>query len=259
MVTKMNIERNIVKRENRFFRTIINKLQTSSTTNKECFTFAKEVYHQYENTSNGMESCRNCKKFMSTRYAKSRKDFSSQQSQATIPSESTLQVPSGGGSGSGSGIGSYKLKQKFCVNICNNASCCNNHMQKTCDTCSSAERRGRDYKIDLSPGLVEGGDCLHKSNYNLNLNHNYEPELPIRYTFSDNSSSFSSDEWSNNANNMMPTPKSSENSLTPTFSSSLLCCQKDVVSSCTTLGELELRDFCLKVSIISKQLITDHH
>ncbi|KAI8128670.1 Centrosomin [Lucilia cuprina] len=230
MVNKMNIERNIVKRENRFFRTIISKLQAAAnssnssscnnTINNECYTFeTQEIYRKYESNK------------------RNKKNYTNQQTLPLTKMEDKFAKRSEGAA--------YKLKQKLCVNICNNDEC-QFHSKKSnssskCVKCSSTSlleevtphcSHGltdfnclRDFNLNTTS--CQGvGDYLY--NYCWDIDHQYEPVIPIRYTISDSSL------FGNNDNAVaisLTKSNSSSTSLTlsaPRFSSSLLgCCNTD--------------------------------
>lgn len=144
MVTKMNFERNIAKRENRFFRTIIGKLQRSNT-NNECFTIEKEeIYQQIgaEYNEKPLDGLPNNDNTYDSYYRemKARGDFH----------------------------GEYKLKQKLCVNFCNAA--------KFSTSCSTLDECEQNFIQE------DDEDDYYCCN---NTERNFDPEIPIRYTFSD--------------------------------------------------------------------------
>uniref|UniRef100_A0A1A9WV11 Centrosomin N-terminal motif 1 domain-containing protein n=1 Tax=Glossina brevipalpis TaxID=37001 RepID=A0A1A9WV11_9MUSC len=181
MVTKINIERNIFKRENRFFRAIINKLQSNQN---EYYSFEKEeIYQKFGHlncapTSTSLEANNYCIK----KEPSSHGDFQ----------------------------GEYKFKHKFRVNICNSGcfrtsstSTAANETLPTDDsifgpTCCSVRC---DLAIDEGSGgqslatsseLVgnylqscSGADSCDVVNYSLSETCCEPSEFPIRYTISD--------------------------------------------------------------------------
>lgn len=194
----MNIERNMFKRENRFFRTIINKLQAQNNCN-ECYTIEKEeIYRKFE--KNAREQRHN--KSFNTNYTqdvKARQNYGNQQQQMPLPSPQPEKFRTNSARSTSTG---YNLKQKLCVNICNNNS---NNIPTTpyCDTCSRSNfnRKSSAYYTSSSStndftnsfncvrnftSTDSVGNYLH--NYGLDLGDlQYETEIPIRYTLSDNS------------------------------------------------------------------------
>ncbi|XP_017478098.1 PREDICTED: uncharacterized protein LOC108367907 [Rhagoletis zephyria] len=165
MVTKMSFERNLAKRENRFFRAIIGKLQRSKN---ECFTIEKkEVYQQYAHEFD--EKPVDCNKHYEMNYRdmlKARGDFQ----------------------------GEYLLKQKLCVNYsntsakytkvekCEHSEPESNAVVKRCYLHEGVNRH-RCGSVGISSGDAgrTGVACKEL------VCSDHEPEFPIRYTINDES------------------------------------------------------------------------
>lgn len=157
MVTKMNFERNLAKRENRFFRAIIGKLQRNKN---ECFTIEKEeFYQQYAHEYD--EKPVDCNKQYEMNYRdmlKGRGDFH----------------------------GEYLLKQKLLVNYSNNAK----YSSKVVEKC---EHDLPESKAIVKCCYLNDGCARHRglglSSAGLTCdeleNGGHEPAFPIRYTISD--------------------------------------------------------------------------
>uniref|UniRef100_W8AV66 Centrosomin n=1 Tax=Ceratitis capitata TaxID=7213 RepID=W8AV66_CERCA len=167
MVTKMNFERNLAKKENRFFRAIIGKLQRSKA--NECFTIEKEeIYQQYAHEFD--EKPVDCNKHYEMNYRdmlKARGDFH----------------------------GEYLLKQKLSVNYSNSAKY--NKVVERCEqhdhTESNAIVKSSYHRNDVCSrhrsivGMSKAGDgyCRIGLTCDELQEHTHEPEFPIRYTISD--------------------------------------------------------------------------
>ncbi|XP_067628096.1 uncharacterized protein [Eurosta solidaginis] len=174
MVTKMNFERNLAKRENRFFRAIIGKLQRSKN---ECFTIEKEeIYKQYGHEYD--EKPVDCNKNYETNYydmLKARGDFHAE----------------------------YLLKQKLCVNYSNTSTKYNkvekcerdmpesSALVKNCymhDGCSPHRRQYQHHQCGIGSGSsrysIGVGDGTNIACDELECS-DHEPGFPIRYTISD--------------------------------------------------------------------------
>lgn len=217
MVTKINIERNMIKRENRFFRTIINKLQNQNNCH-ECYTIEKEeIYRKFEKSARERHN-----KTYNSNYSpdlKGKQDYGNQQMSLT-----SFQADK---SRKNSARSAYKLKQKLCVNICNNNSS-NISPTSYCDTCRfDRQTTSAYYNSTTSSDFGNSYNCIRNftstesmedylHNYYLDLGDlKYETEIPIRYTFSDNSL-FGNNET---AGALALRKSSSNSSLTPMFSS----------------------------------------
>ncbi|KAM7341560.1 phosphodiesterase 4D interacting protein centrosomin isoform 2-T2 [Cochliomyia hominivorax] len=228
MVTKMNIERNMIKRENRFFRTIINKLQNQTNCN-ECYTIEKEeIYRKFEHHNNEAQEL--------TQDHSSKQDYGNQR--MSRPKEKARHFPDKPTSAS------YNLKQKVCVNICQNGE---NKTSSCCDTCRRDFRGKSTTTQDLLAFNcirdLASTECVddYLQNYYMDFdNYQFQREIPIRYTFSDNSLSFQPNEGNSNEN--LEKLNESCTSLTPTFSSRLLCCHNDNLEAEFILQAQQLRD-----------------
>uniref|UniRef100_A0A0A1XES6 Centrosomin n=1 Tax=Zeugodacus cucurbitae TaxID=28588 RepID=A0A0A1XES6_ZEUCU len=167
MVTKMNFERNLAKRENRFFRAIIGKLQRNKN---DCFTIEKEeFYQQYAHEYD--EKPVDCNKHYEMNYRdmlKGRGDFH----------------------------GEYLLKQKLLVNYSNNAK----YSSKVVEKCEHdlPEAKSLVKCCYLNEGcarhrsslLSHSGDGSGYGGVGLSCDEledggGLEPAFPIRYTISD--------------------------------------------------------------------------
>lgn len=165
MVTKMNFERNLAKRENRFFRAIIAKLQRNKN---ESFTIEKEEFfqqyaHEYD------EKPIDCNKQYEMNYRdmlKGRGDFH----------------------------GEYLLKQKLLVNYSNNAK----YSSKVVEKCEHdlPESKSIVKCCYLNDGCarhrglgLSGGDGGYGGGVGFSCDELddvvHEPAFPIRYTISD--------------------------------------------------------------------------
>lgn len=170
MVTKMNFERNLAKRENRFFRTIINKLQNSQT-NEFVSIEKQEIFQKY------------------------RAEFE----QSTMENIQTNNFDYHELKGSGDFQTEYKLKQELCVNFCNSTQfraasptlssdeglnraspIYQNHKQKSSVTTTNSSSKKRQQFKHQFPADCGIGDI------DIDVK-KIESEIPIRYTFSDDS------------------------------------------------------------------------
>lgn len=104
MVTKMNMERKIVKRENQFFRVIIEKLQSNSN---QCYSFEKEEVYQKKSMPQTLKY--NEASLMNLSQLK---QYDPDYTQATNFKLSNDFEED------------YKFKQKLSVNFCNATNCC---------------------------------------------------------------------------------------------------------------------------------------
>lgn len=172
MINKINIDRNIARRENRFFRAIINKLEASSNC-KDCYEFEKEeVYRNFDIVE---------RKKYTTNYnaeQKAKRELSTKQMCAQIfPNQSAAEAAFASASAG------YELKQKISLNIDNNAFY-SKHVQANhkslCKSCAADIKNLTAYNI-----VASSQDYLQ--NPLESLNHQLHSEIPIRYTFSDSS------------------------------------------------------------------------
>uniref|UniRef100_A0A1B0FPN1 Centrosomin N-terminal motif 1 domain-containing protein n=1 Tax=Glossina morsitans morsitans TaxID=37546 RepID=A0A1B0FPN1_GLOMM len=182
MVTKINIERNIFKRENRFFRAIINKLQSNQN---EYYSFEKEeIYQKF-----GHLNCAPASTSLDANNYCIEKEPSSH----------------------GDFQGEYKFKHKLRVNICNSGcfrtsstnttanettvptdddifrpSCCSVHCDLSMDGGTADQSLATN--TELVGDYIENCKCAGSDDVvNYPLSHTCcEPsEFPIRYTISD--------------------------------------------------------------------------
>lgn len=182
MVTKINIERNIFKRENRFFRAIINKLQSNQN---EYYSFEKEeIYQKFGHL--------NC-------------------APASTSLDANNYCIEKEPSGHGDFQGEYKFKHKLRVNICNSGcfrtsstnttanettvptdddifrpSCCSVHCDLSMDGGTADQSLATN--TELVGDYIENCKCADSDDIvNYPLSHTCcEPsEFPIRYTISD--------------------------------------------------------------------------
>uniref|UniRef100_A0A1B0ARS6 Centrosomin N-terminal motif 1 domain-containing protein n=1 Tax=Glossina palpalis gambiensis TaxID=67801 RepID=A0A1B0ARS6_9MUSC len=183
MVTKINIERNIFKRENRFFRAIINKLQSNQN---EYYSFEKEeIYQKF-----GQLNCAPASTSLDENNYCIEKEPSSH----------------------GDFQGEYKFKHKLRVNICNSGcfrtsststnandtttlptdddifgpTCCSVHCNLSVDGGTSDQNLSAN--TELVGDYIKNCKCAGSGdvvNYSLNQTCCEPSEFPIRYTISD--------------------------------------------------------------------------